>query len=125
MAINNGMLVLASKIVHKNYDDLIGFVNKEYNTAFILCIIKQFWDFANLLLDTGFANAEQKNAYNDTTLLLTLGMGNLQLAKRIILETKVDLLQENQFGDTALDIAIGSDYEEIADLIKKKLNKII
>jgi hypothetical protein len=121
MAINNGMLTLANKIIDNGFENLIGHVNKEKNNAFILCITKQFWELANKILDSKYANAIQKNKFNDTTLLLSLSFGNLQLAKRIILETNVDLLQKNQYGNNALDISIACDYHEIVDLIRSKL----
>ena len=104
MAINNGMIRLASEIIKKASPSLIGYVNKENNTALILSITKQFWDIASLIIDTNHSNANHLNNYGDNALILSLVAGNLDISKKLLKEPGVDIFYKGYVGVSAYDI---------------------
>jgi ankyrin repeat protein len=105
------MVRLASEIIKKASPSLIGHVNKENNTALILSISKQFWDIANLILDTKHSNAKHLNNYGDNALLLSLAGGNLDIARKLLREPGVDIFYKGYSGVSAYDICKHNNFK--------------
>jgi ankyrin repeat protein len=116
MAINNGMLELAEKIIETNSEKLIGFINKENNTSLLIAISKQFWDIATKLIKTGFSKPEHVNNEGDTALLLVMHFGELNIAFDLLLNTECNKHHENKDGLTAFQIAQYRNYYEMYNL---------
>jgi len=118
MAINNGMLSLACKIIKDGSKELIGFVNKENDTALILAITKQFWDITHILIDTGYSNPGHVNNQNDTALILACSMNQVDICKKILLKNSdCNKYHKNNYNTSVLDIALHYNYTEIINLI--------
>ena len=81
-------------------------------------------DKIHWLLEKG-ANLHEKDTYNDQVLAIAAYNGQKEVVK-FLLTLNVDVLNKNNFGDTAYDHAKTRGHNEVADMIKEKVeaNKI-
>ena len=113
MAINNGMINLAKEIIKKASPELIQHVNNENDNALLLCIQKQYWELAHILIDTKHSNHNHINNYGDNALLLALTMEHKEISSKLIKLDNVNLYYRGYSGSCAYDILLKNGWMDL------------